>query len=256
MIRKNNIAIKDIKTWEIHGAPAGKDKHWVDGRSAKESARYWIGVKSPDLPVEIDALMQTHPDFGPLLDWMAEPEAKTPFDNYRGQPSNIDLLIEAEDVRGEFIIGIEAKADETFGDLIKDKLNKTLETKIEKQHSNNFQRVFELATAIFTGKTKGAKVVDLRYQLLTGIAGTLAEAERKKCSRAVFIIQEFCTDKTADEKHAANQSDLIKFMSRISDGTINGVESGNLYGPFRIAGSDMYGSADLYIGKVVCNMRT
>src|SRR5690554_5224611 len=114
MIKKNEVEITDKDLWEIHGAPAGKDKHWVDGRSAKECAKYWTKIKSPDLPVEIKNLMQSHIDFSRLLEWKAEPEAKTAFDNYRGQPSNIDLLIEARDERGKYIIGIEAKADESF----------------------------------------------------------------------------------------------------------------------------------------------
>jgi hypothetical protein len=48
----------------------------------------------------------------------------------------------------------------------------------------------------------------LRYQLLTGWAGTLADA--KGAAHAVFAVHEFLTDDRKDDKFAANDAELAR----------------------------------------------
>jgi len=71
----------------------------AEGRSAVETARAWLAVKSPSLPPEVEELLASNPDFGTLEEWEAEPEAQVPFDGFSG-PANLDLLLRARDGRG------------------------------------------------------------------------------------------------------------------------------------------------------------
>ena len=96
---------------------------------------------------------------------------------------------------------------------------------------------------------------ELRYQLLTGIAGTLAWARELRATRAVFAIQEFVTDQTRDDKHAQNASDLNQFLERLTDGAIRNLAEGALVGPLRVPGDAWIPCVPLYMGKAVRNTR-
>ena len=61
-IRKTSQPIRTLDEWLIHAGPK-REMQWKDGRSAKESARYWLGVESPSLPREVDALLRTNAAF-------------------------------------------------------------------------------------------------------------------------------------------------------------------------------------------------
>jgi hypothetical protein len=67
------------------------------------------------MPPEVWAALATHPNFGPVLSWEAEPEARLRFDSFAGEPRNSDLVVHAEDASGPYVLAIEAKADETYG---------------------------------------------------------------------------------------------------------------------------------------------
>ncbi len=97
---------------------------------------------------------------------------------------------------------------------------------------------------------------DLRYQLLTGVAGAIAFASEVGANRAAFLVHEFITDRTDDEKHRTNTQDLDNFVLRLSRGLIPSVPSGVLLGPFRIPGLPLFRSAPpLFLGKAVRNLR-
>ncbi len=67
------------------------------------------------MPPEVLAALATHPNFGPVLSWEAVPEARLRFDSFAGEPRNSDLVVHAEDASGPYVLAIEAKADETYG---------------------------------------------------------------------------------------------------------------------------------------------
>ncbi len=56
--------------------------------------------------------------FGRPIEWEAEPEARLRFDTFAGEPRNSDPLVVARDAHSPYIIAIEAKADETFGETV------------------------------------------------------------------------------------------------------------------------------------------
>lgn len=125
-IVKNNEIINTIEDWQ-RLAPPKSAKQWVDGRSAKETARAWLQGGTDTLPGDIDILLSNHRGFGRVIKWTAEPEAKLRFDRFQGEPRNSDLAIHAEDTKGKFLIAVEAKADEPFAEKVSDALSNALE---------------------------------------------------------------------------------------------------------------------------------
>ena len=72
-----------------------------------------------------------------------------------------------------------------------------------------------------------------------------------------MLVQEFVTDKTDDIKHRRNGADLNTFVLHISHGKTSKVESGLIYGPFRVPGSPILkNDIDLFVGKVSRNIRS
>lgn len=256
-ITKDGIQLADLELWRVHGGPK-RDSQWVDGRSAKELARAWLSsAVSGLLPPEVEATLASHPAFGPMLEWRAEPEVKLPFDNFRGEPRNTDLLIHARDQHGAFIIAIEGKADEPFGETVGDALSAALERQLSTSgRSMGIKRIEQLASALFKHQREGeAALGELRYQLLTATAGALCAA-RDDVTRVLLLIHEFATDKTADEKHLSNARDLDRFLSRLSQGSIRSLHDRAIVGPVRVPGEPLiHRQVDLYIGKAVRSLR-
>lgn len=223
-----------------------------------ETARAWLVAVAPDLPPEVASAMQSHPDFGRIASWTGEPEVRLPLDMRRGETRNTDLLISAHDDMGEFLIAIEAKADESFDRLIREVLADAMETKVAKPKSEALDRVRDLVLSLLREREAAQAVVgDLRYQLFTAAVGVLREAERRGLSRAVLLIHEFVTDETTDGKHHANGVDLNHWLERVSGGEFLTLSGNSLVGPINVPGAPLLnGSAALYVGKSTRNIRT
>lgn len=173
-IRKLDRDIRSVEDW-FRLAPPKRSSPWKDGRSAKELAHYWLketgGNRFP--PVVEALLLQSH-DFSSVLRWSAEPEAQSRFDDFGGEPRNCDLLVDAEDRRGKYIIAIEAKADESFDRYLPDILANALERRLRNPSSRGIERILQLTSHILGEGPKGAPQVNqIRYQLLTATAGFL-----------------------------------------------------------------------------------
>src|SRR4051812_15458184 len=126
-IVKNKQEIHSLSDWNRLARPK-RPEHWVHGRSAMELARAWLD--DADLPGEVRAAIERHGDFGPVRAWSAEPEARLRFDKFAGEPRNTDLLIDAKDMHGRYLIAVEGKADEPFGETVGDALAAALERRI------------------------------------------------------------------------------------------------------------------------------
>jgi len=254
-ISKGDRIITSLPEWETHAGPKSKG-HWVDDRSAKEVARAWL-ASGEQLPPEVSAALLGHPRFGAALEWQAEPEAKLRFDNFAGEPRNSDLSVHVRDAAGRYLIAVEAKADESYGETIAQTIAAARTRLNENPRSDGLNRVHQLQDALF-GVAAGPAVhlAGLRYQLLTAAAGALCEGERHAYSRTVLLIQEFVTRKTDDTNHARNTQDLLNFMNALKPGVASAVETGKLYGPFVIPGGKLLKiQPEFYIGKVTRNLR-
>ena len=226
---------------------------WKNGRSAEECVGAWVGLVSPSLPAEVERLLGTSPDFGRLRSWSAEPEAQVRFDDFPGEPSNVDLLVQCEDQRGRFVIAVEAKADEPFSVTLSALFATALERRIKNPRSRGVDRIAALASGLLQGKHQGSSGVgDLRYQLFTGVAAAITAAKAVGARRTVFLVHEFVTDATSDEKHRANALDLDCFIARLGGAAHATSPSSALLGPFR---PRMANEVALYVGKATRNIR-
>jgi len=250
VIHKSDIPVEPIEDWFARCSPKSA-RQWKDGRSAKEAGHCWVGMQSPTLPPEVAAALASNPDFGEVTRWSGEPEAQVRFDGHSG-PANIDLLLHASDARGEFVVAVEAKADEPFGNTVAGSLARSLEVKLSTPNSKRMARMEELVRALFHPREKRMpRLEDLRYQLLTATAAALAVAHGAGTARAVVLVQEFRTHLTTPKRRKENHADLTSFVRRISGGAVSTVEEGRLYGPFRVPGGALFSDpAGLYVGKV------
>ena len=255
-IHKQNAAIRSVDEWH-ELAPPKSENQWVQHRSAMEVARAWTESGGDTLPSEVSDLFRSHPEFGEVLRWTGEPEAKLPFDAFPGEPRNTDLAVVAYDRNGPYFLAVEAKADEPFAATIAEELASALERKLKNARSNGLARIEQLAAAILgPRKTGDKKVGDLRYQLLTASAGALCEAERQGFTRAVLLVHEFVTPGTADDKHALNGRDLANFLGRLEHAVENAPSTPFLRGPYTVPGAPLLSSpVALYVGKVSRNLR-
>ena len=198
--------------------------------------------------------MSSHPDFGPVLDWAAEPEVRLRFDHLRGEPRNTDLLVKASDAYGDVVIAVEGKADESFGETVSQAKKAADARLLKNSKSGGLTRISELVSLLFgTTLDSEPSLGLLRYQLLTATAGALAASRNSGNGRAILLVQEFRTSVTDDRRHARNAAELNALVNRISKGQVTEIRSGKLYGP--IAFGRASDSGPLYIGKVVHDLR-
>lgn len=252
MIKKGSHALESLEDWERFAGPKSAVQ-WADYRSAKEAARAWLErLDDGAIPSEIEAILVGHSDFSQVRRWSAEPECEVRFDAFGG-PANIDVMVHAEDDRGAFVMAVEAKADEPFGEYADRALANALEAKLRSSNSNALARIEGLAARLFEARGKGEPHVrEIRYQLMTLSAAALAEAERTAVLRAVAMIQEFDTPRTTEEKRKANGRDLVRFLDRLGVESPGRVLEGELVGPVALEGAD---GPHLYVGKAVRHVR-
>jgi hypothetical protein len=204
----------------------------------------------------VDQLLRSHPEFIEVVIERAHPERQIRFDDLRGEPRNTDLAIEVRDRNGVVAVTIEGKADESF-DRTVNAVQSAVERIARDERTGAILRVESLsATLLPRWRAAPAHLGDLRYQLLTGIAGTLAWAREIGAGRAVFVVHEFVTDHTPDDKHAQNASDLNVFLQRLSDGAIHSASPGLLVGPVLVPGNRQIQPVPLYIGRAVRRTRS
>jgi hypothetical protein len=243
--------------WESRAGPKSSNQ-WADGRSAKEVARAWLDGRGDAMPKELSRALAEHGDFGNVKTWTAEPEVKLKFDDFAGETRNSDLVVNAADSNGSFLIAVEAKADESFSETIAEALAAAVERYLKNERSNGVIRIKQLAKALLGPRQmREASVKDLRYQLLTACAGALCEAERRGYTRALMLIHEFFTDKTSDDLHLRNASDLNNFVGRLSHGKVTAVQPDSICGPFFVPGAPIMSTkVALYVGKVSRDLRS
>jgi len=239
--------IKDIYTvddWFRLAPPSGGAKHWVDGRSAKELAKAWCSRASgPAVPIELQELLSTHPDIDGAVILEAIPEHKVVFDGIPGEPRNADLVCIAERANQRIAISIEAKAGETFGDLVA----KVLSTPPPSRRPERLEGLCQALLGREPGDVPGIGV--LRYQLFHGVAGALAYAGQVNASHALFVVHEFVTSSAKTEQLEANERDLYNFRKLLAPGAATLGQ--RLYGPVCVPGNEhIPGKIPLYLGKI------
>lgn len=255
ILSKNEIEIHDVNQWFRLAPPKKGIKQWVDGRSAKESAKAWIR-SYPEFPEEIKSVLDTTDQFKNVSKWNAFPEYESKFDAH-GEGANLDVLIVGENERSKILMGVEAKADEKFSTTIQERYQKA-QLKLDKSpNSKAVLRIEQLVQTILGKEWAEIKTEsNLRYQLFTGLAGTIAAANSKKCGKAIFLIHEFITDKTTDVNHRRNQNDLDEFVKALTKNKTKELKSGSIAGPVSISGQPNFDVVpEVYLAKASINKR-
>ena len=240
VIAKGEQRVTTLEDWYSYAAPKSPTQ-WKDGHSAKENARLWLGG-APELPSGIVEVLEACGDVGKLRSWTAEPEARVRFDDFGGEPANVDVLVKADDEYGPVVIGIEAKVNEPFGETAGKTLSQARGRLKRNSGSKGVSRMRQLAKMFRLDLGRRA-VLRLRYQLLTLTAATLAEAQRQQAQRAVVIVHELVTFLTRPEHRDRNASDLEVFLRTVF-GNTGSISPGATAGPFR---NDRH--CRLYFGK-------
>lgn len=234
--------IESLYEWFYKCPPQGKLKHWKDGRSAKETAKHWLHT----IPQPFKDLLKPFQ----LKYTLCSPEYVSKFDSYKGNGRNHDLLLIAKDKHSKkVVISIESKVDEPFGDTVAKTKFDAENSKEKNINSKALERINELREDIF-GELNDNQL-DLRYQLLTAVAGTIAEATKQGAKSAYFLIQTFVSDEIDKNKHNQNKVDVDKFLSIFSKSKQSKIKNNEVLGPFKMAKSNEYLSdtIDLCIGK-------
>ncbi|MGH2946329.1 MAG: DUF6946 family protein [Solirubrobacteraceae bacterium] len=240
-----------LADWRDHGGPVSA-KQWVEGGSARELARAWIEL---DAAARVTALLTTVPAFAGLILDRGIAEKETRFDDIRGGPRHHDLLVVGAAPSGPVVIGVEGKADEPFDE----RLDVWVTRAVASERSRAPERLDRLTTAFFgTTLDDDPLLAPLRYQLLSGLAGTLADARERGARQAVLLVHEFETPWTDDERHRRNADDLEAFVGRLMPAAERtGDERAWIAGPGVLAGDGTWlpESADVYVAKLATSTR-
>jgi hypothetical protein len=245
MIRCKNLDVTNkidcLHQWFDKCPPQGRLKHWKDGKSAKETAKHWLHT----IPFHFKEILNSFN----LKFLICSPEFVSKLDEYKGNARNHDLLIVAKNnYKNKVVIAIESKADEEFGDTISETIVEAESRFQQNPESNGLRRIEDLRLAVF-GVIQDEQL-NLRYQLLTAVAGTLAEAKKQKAKKAIFLVQTFVSDEINKKDHQRNQDDLNAFLNYLSKGEISELKEGELVGPFSVPGNMFIPhDIELWIGK-------
>ena len=248
---KGSSRIDSVEAWFRLAPPKRGARQWKDTRSAKELARAWL----PDpgrarVPCELLELLESHADLSGIALQHGTPEQPLRLDDFRGETRNADLVLYGRADAGTALITVEAKADESFGDLVERRL-----AKVSKPHSRVPERVSRIARLLFgcTREDNGdcEFLGSLRYQLLHAAAGTIIEAHRMGSSLAVMVVHEFLSPGLSRSALRRNAEDLRRFLGHMMGDMDLRFTCGVLQGPVPIRGLPAeWDALRFYIGKV------
>jgi hypothetical protein len=215
------------------------DRQWVDGRSAKELARAWVGSGTPVVPAALTALLDSCELTRGFVCDEAFPEHVTRLDDFRGEHRNHDLLVIGSTGGGPTVIGVEGKNDEVFGDIVGEYHAVKSASDVR---SNVPARIEQLVSALVADGMLTA--APLRYQLLTASMGTLIEASARGANQAVVVVHTFRSNDSKPDKLAQNAADYAAFVRAFDSSAV--VVDGVVAGPYSVPGSDV----QLLTGKI------
>jgi hypothetical protein len=235
--------ITNIAEWLAFAGPAGKEKQWQDGHSAKELAKAWTRDNCVAPPNELTRLLENSDHTRNLTFEKAFAEEPVLFDNH-AHPRKQDLEVFCRTQSGNgVVLSIEAKSTEKFDEILskcyQSGFKKKGESKIPARIRGLLQRVFgaQIATDAYE---LPKNYQDIRYQLLYSLAGAVAAAQRHNATLAVFLVHEFVTEEQSRiEAVKNNWNDYIRFAKLFKDQmqnvNIDELGHNHLIGPFHFA---------------------
>lgn len=211
VLSTERVAVYSVDEWFAACPPKGGEKQWKDGYSAKESAKAWFREGRLVLPREIGSLLASHVDFQSFRLGTVNPEVCTRLDEYR-QGRNADAIVTGVAGKKRTLLAIEAKASETFGEQIEDRLQSAI------SGTNLPERINNLSLAVF-GRlvlTVDAQLGTLRYQLLHALAATVIEATARGAEQAAFVIHHFPNARRTNEEAFADFAAFVRVLAGVA----------------------------------------
>jgi hypothetical protein len=228
-------------------------KNSKQGTSAPTLAAVWAG------PVELMGVLRDQPALEGLRLTHITVEAQSPVDKFSG-PRNHDLVARGELPNGErVVVCVEAKAGESFGATVEQQTAAAdrAEARAEKdgRTSNAPDRLKGLLERFVGYPPTDRRVQDMRYQLLTALAGTLSEAEEQGAQHAVLMVHEFLTDeRPAEEVLLEHDRDLQNLVTTVFD--LEPTSAGQVPWCIDVSGMQWDGDRNLYLARAITDLRT
>jgi hypothetical protein len=217
-----------------------------------ELARSWFDSGSLSCARELKELLASHPWTRGCDFLEGQPEFVTPLPQ-PGEGRNHDLWLRASCAAGPVTICVEAKADETFGDLVGEAVEKA---KRRNPSAGLPARIAALLEVLFAQKCNPEDLPwrGFRYQLITAFAGTAIQAARDGSRTAALVVQEFCGDHLDAALQGQNDADLPYFLDSITP-PVAGLRPGVLVGPIVVRSNDHLSTdINLLVGKIKCQI--
>jgi len=218
--------IKRIEDWYCKAGPKDRDAQWEDDHSAKEFAKLWFNKKQIKIPHGIDRqISMIFPNFRYQF---LIPEHITALDRYPGGQRNHDLLIYGKiENKEDGIICIEAKATESLDSTIEDKY-----ASVTNNASSNLPKRIDQMLAYFNVVKEAVK--NLRYQLFTGLYGTICEAKNQQVSKCIFMTVQLITNKTKEKEIEETKKDIELFLSVLGGIDTTGFETNEYFRQIKV----------------------
>ena len=232
-------------------APPRLRHHWQPRHSALELARHWVGGQ---LPVDVAHALQSHAALKSFRPKEAFARLETRFDAHpRGREH--DLIVFGSIGRAPAVLDVEGKVTETYGELVRSALEKARRA----PGSYIPGRMERLSRAILGRPVEGS-VLDLRYQLLYGVASTLVQAARTNARKAIFLAHVFNRHTASPQLYERNDEELCEFLQHLGRRSWRLKSPAEITGPFTVPGDTSVDEfridpgVELYIGRVVTSL--
>lgn len=230
-------------------------KNRRQGTSAPTLAAVWAG------PVDLYGALHQQPALTGLVIDEVLVERQSSVDDFSG-PRNHDLVLRGHLPNREgVVVCVEAKAGEDFGPTVARQAKVAAAAKAK---ADDAARPGKLKTSNASARLEGLlkrfvrypvaeqRVQDLRYQLLTALAGTVSEAKGHGAHHAVLMVHEFLTDQRDDEGIIEeHEQDLGNFCTTVFD-----VEPpGRQQTPWCVEVPDETRGVRLYLARAITDLR-
>ena len=224
-LHKSGNEIRSVEDWCAR--PKMGERQWKDGRSAKELARSWFRQDLACPPEEMRVLLEWAFQTGMTFD-EAKPECIIELDDFGGEHRNCDLVVLCNVGAKCMVINVEAKADEPFGDLIGEYLDRKTGSA-----SKVPERIRQLSESLF-GREPDEVIRKLRYQLLHAAAATLIESASNGAELALLLVHEFRSASLNGDKLRQNAADWENLVRAFPELATARVGTNQILGPVSI----------------------
>ena len=207
----------------VHWAELHSKGRWTKGRSAHSIADFVLNRHgAAHLEARLSNALERE-----VTICLLTPEKEVRFDGYRGRGRTHDVGIQASASGGlKVFAGLEAKVDEKFGPSMEGRLKDARKELVKNPRSRAVDRIQNLPSWFSPGLHIDS-MLDIRYQLVHGTAGTVGacQANGESYDLYVFYVLVFKTTLYDEQAGEENHRDYLRFISRVGGSEL---ESSNI----------------------------